>query len=314
MEQKIAAGTKARRGDAVDLTLGPKVSLPNVKVPDVGNDKLETARRKIVERGLVVGQVSERTSCESLGKVLSQDPKGGTKVDSGSAVNITIGSAGEDAVPVPALVGHSREEVEATIQASGLRLGQFRRTETDSVPAGTVVGQKPAPGTLWARRCSVELTVAVAVPPVEVGNYVGMSVRQAEFLIAFSGLTSNVKRQVVDGPSGKVIAQDPSPSSLVRKGSAVSLIVSIPPQSGQGESVPSQEQTKYVPVPDVMGKITDIAQNMIKQAGLIPKVVPARGANCNSSACYVYAQDPAATKTVPLGTTVTLTVSPPIIK
>jgi beta-lactam-binding protein with PASTA domain len=307
IEQKPAAGAKARRRSSIDLVLGTNRTPQPVQVPGVRNDKLETARRKITEKGLTVGQISERVSCESIGKVLEQNPKGGTKVDPGSPVDITIGSVGEDAATVPNLIGHSQEEAETIIQRIGLRVGRVRR-EPNSASAGTVLSQKPDAGTRLARECSVEFSFAIPIPDVKVDNYVGMTSREAQVLLALKGLSWNIKRQAAREARGRVIAQEPQHGTLVRPGFSVSLTVSEGQPDGPNDDGVSR---RSVPVPNVMNKPKGEAENLIRQLGLVPRVIVPRGTDCSEAVCHVYRQEPAANTQVLVGTEVTVWVRPP---
>ncbi|HEV2912523.1 MAG TPA: PASTA domain-containing protein [Pyrinomonadaceae bacterium] len=320
IEQRPIAGFKARRESRVNLVLGGPVPEDRVvvddrvvKVPDVRNDKLETARRKITERGLTVGRVDEQRSCESVGKVLEQTPKGGIKVPVRSPVNLTVRSVGDDARAVPSVVGSFRDEAERIIREAGLGLDRPRQEETDRVRPGTVLRQEPDPGTQLAKGCAVRLTLAIPIPDVEVDNYVGMTERQARFLVTFKGLDPAVIHQVDEGPAGKVIAQRPTSGTRVRKGSVVTLTVSTrEPQRPDGNRNPP-EQERPVNVPNVMNKLKSDAENIIRRAGLVPQVQAPRGVNCDETSCHVYEQEPLADTPARRGTVVIVRVKPPVI-
>ena len=66
---------------------------PPVLVPDVRNDSLAEAGQVLAGAGLTVGQVTNVLdhTCNNIGTVLSQNPDPGTPVQTGSAVNLSIG-------------------------------------------------------------------------------------------------------------------------------------------------------------------------------------------------------------------------------
>jgi hypothetical protein len=66
---------------------------PSVLVPDVRNDRLAEAGQVLAAAGLTVGQVSSvlDPTCNSIGSVVRQNPRSGTPVLAGSAVNLSIG-------------------------------------------------------------------------------------------------------------------------------------------------------------------------------------------------------------------------------
>lgn len=305
VEQRPPAGATVRRGTPVNLVVGgrPGTTTGTVKVPNVDNDRLETARREITARGLAVGQINYRASCESVGKVLVQSPKEGTRVGRGTAVDITVGSVGEDAVSVPNLVGRSREEVREAIREIGLMLGRVRDIENEKSPPGTVIKQEPGVGSQLAKGCRVQIDVAVPVPTVEVGNYTGMTEREALFLMAFTGLTMNSERRISDKPSGRIIAQNPPPGSRVRKGTYVRVIIS----SGSG-----QQSGDLMQVPNIIGRTFEEAQNIIKSVGLIPNGTVEHNEKFPDDG-RVFFQSPKANQQVKTGTVVAFKARPLVV-
>jgi beta-lactam-binding protein with PASTA domain/tetratricopeptide (TPR) repeat protein len=294
-EQRPAAGAKVSRGAAVELVLLPAPKSGTVKVPDVDNDSEEKARRRIEERGLTVGQVIYQPSCESVGKVLGHKPKSGTKVESGSSVDLTVGSLGENPVTLPDWVGQSRASVEGEIRSAGLKVGRVREVLSEAVTAGSVVTQEPAPGTQLAGDCKVKLTIAVE--PVVVGNYVGLESGEALTRLRDAGLTGVTWERASQGPPGRVLEQSESPGAKVAKGSMVILYVSVahPPEDVQ--------------VPPVVGMDVAKAKAILSAAGLKSTVEEEKVYNEDYEKGKVVKQAPAAGLIVPIGTAVKLTVS-----
>jgi len=88
--QNPAAGTQQGKGSTVTLQVsqGPVTS----QVPDVTSQTEADARAQLQESGFEV-QVVEEIVNDPLndGKVLSQDPEGGTEADQGTTVVIVVG-------------------------------------------------------------------------------------------------------------------------------------------------------------------------------------------------------------------------------
>ena len=93
---------------------------------------------------------------------------------------------------------------------------------------------------------TVEPTLPVTVP---VPNMVGLSQSVAESAITSAGLTVGTVTQEASStvPAGNVISQNPTASTLVPKGSAVSLVVSSGPIGGQLPPDPSTVASKIDP-------------------------------------------------------------------
>ena len=291
--QRPAAGTKVARGSAVELVLGPGPERATVRVPEVKDDRLETARRKITERGLTVGRITEGPSCDKVGKVLAQNPRDGERVEPGRAVDLTIGSAGEDGVTLPNWVGRARASVEEEIRSAGLTVGGVSTAERENTPEGQVLRQSPSAGARLARGCEVKLEVAIPLVPVIVGDYRGMRADDALSLLSGSGLHGMTRRTVARAQPGTVVDQSHAPGSRVRKGTFVTLLVS--------------EQQQTTRVPQVVGLPLQQAQAMLRNANLRWTVT--RRHHSDYKLNYVFAQDPQPGQVVPTGAVVRLGVS-----
>jgi eukaryotic-like serine/threonine-protein kinase len=172
----------------------------------------------------------------------------------------------------------------------GFRVKQVS-VESTTVPAGKVVSQSPAAGTLLTKGNTVTLDVANNL--VTLPNVVGQTFEQGQQTLA----TLGVQVMRMDTPTtaqapDTVLAMTPTPNTKVQRGSVVTLTVAQAPQ---------------VSVPAVTGQDQVTASNTITQAGLQPAIV---GQNSNTvPAGKVIATNPAAGTMVAKGSTVQLFVS-----
>jgi serine/threonine-protein kinase len=96
LRQEPNAGSKSEKGSLVRLVVsGEPEGAPEpatIEVPKVTGMPIGRARSKLTEAGLEVGSVREREDDVDLdaGSVLSQDPRAGTAVAPGTAVNLVI--------------------------------------------------------------------------------------------------------------------------------------------------------------------------------------------------------------------------------
>jgi beta-lactam-binding protein with PASTA domain/predicted Ser/Thr protein kinase len=103
--QDPAAGTQQGKGSVITLQVsqGPATS----QVPDVTSQTEDDARAQLTSSGFEVQVVEEIVEDQTLeGRVLSQDPEGGTDAEEGTTVVIVVGrfeppAATTDTVPVP---------------------------------------------------------------------------------------------------------------------------------------------------------------------------------------------------------------------
>ncbi|MBQ7318235.1 MAG: PASTA domain-containing protein, partial [Phascolarctobacterium sp.] len=88
--------------------------------------------------------------------VLSQQPKGASKLPKGSKINLVINEGDK---PVPNLVGKKVKEAEKLLKAAGLRLGEVRYVE-DRPAKDTIISTTPMAGQKIVEFEKVDLTVS----------------------------------------------------------------------------------------------------------------------------------------------------------
>ncbi len=86
----------------VGSTVSIKIASSSVKVPTVIGSTEAQARSDIVQAGFDPQVIYQETGADVAGTVLAQSPKGGSKLDRGSVVTITVGKIG--ASPAPTVV------------------------------------------------------------------------------------------------------------------------------------------------------------------------------------------------------------------
>ncbi|HOK90235.1 MAG TPA: PASTA domain-containing protein, partial [Candidatus Hydrogenedentes bacterium] len=292
ISQDPVASTTVPLGSAVNLVVstGPC----NAVAPDVVGLGQAAAESAITAAGLLVGTVT--TACDNVvpaGAVIAQDPAGGTSVTLGTSVNLVV-STGPCPVAVPDVVGLAQASAQAAIAAAGLAVGDVSVNCSNTVPAGDVISQSPAGGSLVAPGSSVNLVVSSGPCLVIVPNVVGQAQAAAQAAITDAGLTSSVTLACSDTvPAGNVISQLPVGGTSVTLGSNVALTVSTGPCP--------------VEVPNVVDQAQAAAQAAIAAAGLTSSVTLA----CSDTvpAGNVISQSPAGGSLVAPGSTVGLVVS-----
>src|SRR5260370_849919 len=136
-----------------------------VRVPDVVGLSEAEATEAITGAKLTVGAVTKETSTTvPAGKVISQDPKSGSSVAQGSAVNLVL-SSGPPPVPVPDVVGMTQAEATAAITGAKLTVGTVTQDTSSTVPSGKVISQDPKSGSSVAQGSAVNLVLSLPPPP-----------------------------------------------------------------------------------------------------------------------------------------------------
>jgi beta-lactam-binding protein with PASTA domain len=151
-------GTSAEVGSRVLLfvSTGPQ----QVEVPDVIDLARESAEATLNRAGLGF-TIREEDSDADPGTVIAQNPVGGTVVDKGSRVELTIAKEAET-VGVPNVVGFSRTTAEETLRDAGLRPKVVEEETDDPAAVDQVLRQSPGSGADVAPRSEVQIVVGVA--------------------------------------------------------------------------------------------------------------------------------------------------------
>jgi beta-lactam-binding protein with PASTA domain len=221
-----AGGQPVRKG--ADVAVVVSAGLPTVSVPSVVGADLQTASRQISAVGLHVGTVNRQNSTTiPADAVMSTDPSSGVQVTVGAAVNLVV-SAGQVTVVVPDVRGAKQSDATSRLTAAGL-VPQVGQTYS-SQPAGRVISQGPAPGSVVAQGSMVTLSVSRGPAPVIVPNVVGALTSDAKTKLANVGLVPIVSIEASGTtPSGKtkgtVHTMSPGAGDSVSAGSQVTLSI-----------------------------------------------------------------------------------------
>jgi beta-lactam-binding protein with PASTA domain len=192
---------------------------------------------------------------------------------------------------VPNVVGQPQAAAERTVKQASLN-PVVRKQVSAAVPAGTVVAENPAPGTVLKGGASVMLIVSRGPPPVAVPDVKGLAAADAVVKLQQAKLAPRLVEVSSKQTAGTVIAQKPPAGIKVKPGTPVTLEVS----KGAGK----------VTVPVVTGEPVAQATSELKAAGL--KVSTTNVASDQPKGT-VLAQSPAGGAAAAKGATVQLKVS-----
>jgi eukaryotic-like serine/threonine-protein kinase len=117
-----------------------------ISVPNVEGKQQSAAETQLQNAGFNVSVQQDTTSTQSAGTVVNQNPAGGTMVDPGSTVTISVSGAAS----VPNVVGLSGQSAQASLQSAGFKVN----VQTVAGPANT------APGNVWQQNPNANATVA----------------------------------------------------------------------------------------------------------------------------------------------------------
>jgi beta-lactam-binding protein with PASTA domain len=177
-EQKPDAGSKAKKGAAVDLTVQGD---PPVALPDVKGKKLADVQTSLEQAGLVVKVVSAREGSAAPGTILKQAPDPGN-VPPKTDVTLTV-QAAPDPVAMPNLVGQTLDNAVARLATAGIPFNKkpvvTGRSNPNQVVQQSIAANAPVPpGT----------TVTLDIEGVAVPALKGMPIDKAKLELRNRGL------------------------------------------------------------------------------------------------------------------------------
>jgi eukaryotic-like serine/threonine-protein kinase len=256
-------------------------------VPELAGRSVDLAVDRLSALGFEVVQASPRYGPVPDGNVLRVRPDPGTELDQGSRVTI-VPSLGPRPVLVPAVEGFEIEKAKSAIQEAQLSLAEIVRRYDAEVPAGRVIGLKPA-GAMLPKGTRVTLVVSKGPKPVPIPDVRGKSeARAGEILDAkgFDVVVEETFSSKVD--PGDVIRTDPPAGAETQPGETVVITVSLGPE--------------YFECPNFVGMSVDSARALAESHGLKLAALEVPGGGGND----VVSQIPNAGTRVRYGSTVTV--------
>jgi serine/threonine-protein kinase len=255
-----------------------------VAVPSLVGLSTEEATDAVATAGLTL-RIVRQNADDPLGTVIGQHPAPGAFLRDGGDVELVV-SRGPPPVTVHDVAGQSPADAQAALEAQGFVVEVVRQYD-EAVPADAVIGTDPGAGAEVPRDSTVRLLVSDGPAPVPVPEVSNLTFDEASQILTDAGFTVTRADEFSDTvENAKVIGTDPAANQAASRGQQVTVRVSKGPE--------------LVPVPPLVGKTLDAAQQELQAKGFevdTQSYLPGR---------LVRAQSPAAGTTVNRGTTITL--------
>lgn len=167
MEQDPSPKTKVKPNTVINLVISQGME---VEVPDLSNMTVDQAEEKLKEVGLSLGKTnSEYSESVEKDKIISQRPRQGDKVQTGSEVDIDV-SLGEEEpeiknVSVPNLVGRSEDDAISIAEDSGISVRNINYEYSETIEKGLVISQSISANTEVAENSKIDLVVSNGKDP-----------------------------------------------------------------------------------------------------------------------------------------------------
>jgi serine/threonine-protein kinase len=250
------------------------------------------ARVRLEEVGLDVEIGTAITSTEYPdGTIARQSVPGGREVRTGTDV-VLRPSKGLPLVTVPSLLGLRQKQAERALGDADLVPGEVTLEFSETVPKGKVIEQNPNPDARIEFGEPVNFVVSKGPEPIPVPNVLGLGVDEATAVLTSAQLEVSVTEEYsTEVEAGKVISQQPGPEDQVRRGTTVSIVVSLGPEEFE--------------MPNVTGDETGDAEAELRALGLDVQTIVLPG----SDGSHVVFQDPEPGVTVRQGDVVKIYVA-----
>jgi len=135
-----------------------------VTVPSFVGLSLTDAQALAGQKGINVTVAGSQQASAAPNTVLSQDPPAGAAIASGGIVKLTLVS-GPETVAVPDLRGRTETEAFNQLAAAGLQIGTKTEVFDPVVPAGQIVSQSPAGGTIVNKNTPIDYALSKGPQP-----------------------------------------------------------------------------------------------------------------------------------------------------
>lgn len=158
ISQDPGAGRRVKQGREIQLTVSK--GLATIEVPLVEGMTLLEARLILQESELVLDNEEEFSTEIPAGRIISQDPGEGFKLNKGDVVMVVV-SKGSQPVRLRNLVGWTLGEAQEWIELYNLELKHVEKRHHPQVEKDRVIEQFPEPGEMILALDPVELVISL---------------------------------------------------------------------------------------------------------------------------------------------------------
>jgi serine/threonine-protein kinase len=212
-------GGHLSKGESVKVTLskGPE----RIAIPSIAGMTPDAASAALTAAGLKVGTTTQGfSSTITTGMVIDGDPVAGTPVRRNSIVNLLI-SKGIQQVTLSSYVGLSGDQASNELTTAGFKvISTFGYSDT--VPAGSVISQKPDGAGTVPFGASISIVVSQGPQSVFIPNLYNLS--QSRATLALENLQLKVKVRKIGSKKNKTVTNiSPKVGTKVKRGSTVTI-------------------------------------------------------------------------------------------
>jgi serine/threonine-protein kinase len=280
--------------------------LPNlgasIVVADYTGMTQAQAQQEVVNAGLRTRFTSTASETVLPDHVVRQNPAPGTKVEKNQVVELFI-SNGKPLAGLGDVRGYTAIDAERTLQQAGFAVTVRRRF--DNTAKDNVIDQIPKPESKVREGSRVTLIVSNGPAPIQIPNFVGMTVSAAQTLANKLGVTLDTSQTIEGTPADTIASQDVAQGATVDKNAIVHAVVNSGAPNASSAAAGPVLNGPAVTLPSVVGMEYGPASMMLTQAGFQATTQYAVQSTNNG---YIVAQAPPPGQ-APQGSTITITLS-----
>ena len=214
---------------AIFVVIPGWIRTEEVLVPNITGESYYEAVRILGDAGLQPAKtIQEASSDAPKGEIVSQNPEANFRIKSYQPVEITV-SIGAELVPVPSVIGRSRDAAFESLTTAGFRPNRVAFVHSEDYLQDTVIAQTPPEGGGQRRGSPVNLLVSRGLRPqvVQLPNFQGQLA--ADVLTALETVGLKVETEYSSHPKipqGAIITHEPAGGVMVRTGDRLLLEIS----------------------------------------------------------------------------------------
>jgi serine/threonine-protein kinase len=224
-------GTSVKEGTEVTIYISTGPEVLEVDVPNLLSKEESEAEQLLEENNLEKKSSYDYSDEVEAGKVISQNPEAGTKVEEGTTISYVVSLGKEESmVKVPNLLGKTLEQAKELLESKNLTYGDISE-EYDSTAEGKIISQSITKGTEVSEGTAIDLVISKGEENITVPDVTGKKESKAISTLEKQGLIAyKISSEYSDLPEGQVISTNPSSGSSVQKGTKIGYILSKGPE------------------------------------------------------------------------------------
>lgn len=214
---------------AIFVVIPNWVRTEEVLVPNITGQSYYEAVRILGDAGLQPAKtIQEASSGAPKGEIVSQNPEANFRIKSYQPVEITV-SIGAELVPVPSVIGRSRDAAFESLATAGFRPNRVAFVHSKDYLQDTVIAQTPPEGGGQRRGSPINLLVSRGHRPqvVQLPNFQGQLA--TDVIAALESVGLKVETEYSSHPKipqGAIITHEPVGGVMARTGDRILLEIS----------------------------------------------------------------------------------------